>query len=438
MDSVGRTVYGTQQAQYSYIRDNYFDNGITLTPRIWHLDIESIPPRGSGFPNPQEALYPVTSFQIYDTYANKNILIIREPLHDEYTFKQRNPNTIIKVVDTEKEMFEVFAKLLDYMKPSIIAAWNGEMFDIPYITNRAKQIDGFNYRRLSPIKVINERKINGTEDVIFDWEGVTLVDTMLAYKAFTYKTQTSYSLDNIANVELGIGSGKVDYGEYKDIIEFHEKDYDKFMDYAIQDIQILKKLDEKMNFNKLLVMMSSMMGINPADAFGTVKPWGMYLQNKALQQNIVMPETTKHLLDEGITGGYVAEPQTGLWNWVASIDINSMYPLLGITAHNMSAEKYIPYENLQPDAKLIYDKWMSNEDETKFLSKTGLVDETKEIQEICQKYDMSFGMNAFFKNDSQGILPNLVLNIYNDRKVSKGKMLTFKALKTKLQDSMEV
>ena len=209
------------------------------------------------------------------------------------------------------------------------------------------------------------------------------------------------------------------------------------MDYAVQDVQILKKLEEKLNLMQLLVTLANMMGINPADAFGTVKPWGMFLQNKAYKMGIIMPQSTKHHLEEGIIGGFVGIPQTGLWDMIASIDVNSEYPLLGIVAHNMSAEKYIPYEDLAPDAKVVYDKWMSNENEDKFLNDTGLVDETKEIQVICEKYNMSFGMNAFFKNDSVGILPEIVNNIYNERKVSKGKMLVYKALKTKFEEYVE-
>ena len=42
MDTVGKTVYGTQQPVYAYIRDHYFGNGVILKPRIWAVDIESI------------------------------------------------------------------------------------------------------------------------------------------------------------------------------------------------------------------------------------------------------------------------------------------------------------------------------------------------------------------------------------------------------------
>ncbi len=430
MDSVGRNVYGTQQAVYNHIRKNFFGNGITLTPRIWHFDIETIPDRGAGFPDPQLAEFPITCIQIYDTFEKKNILLLIKPLDDEFSFKKRNPNTIIKVCKDEKHLLETFVKLMDYMKPSILSAWNGENFDVPYITNRAKKIPGFNYRKLSPISVIKEKNVDDV--IIYEWEGITLVDAMIAYKSFTYITQTSYSLDNIANVELGIGSGKVDYGEYKDIIEFHEKDYDKFMDYAIQDVQILKGLDEKLNLNQLLIMLSTLMGINPADAFGTVKPWGTYLINKALEQNIVMPESTKHQLDEGIIGGFVAEPQVGLWNWVASIDYDSMYPNQ-IIAQNMSAETYIPYDRLPEELKTLYDTYMVDEDETKFLDESI----AEEVSVLCKKYNVSFGINAFFKKDKIGIMPELVSEIYEDRKIAKGKMLKYKVLKTLLNETIK-
>lgn len=424
-EMINKRVYGTQPAHYAYIRENYFDNGLDLKQRVWFLDIEAVADR--GFPDPDKAEWEINVMQIYDNYTNKNIILTSKPLNDPEAFKKNNPNVTLKQHENEIEMAKTFLSLLEFMKPTMMSTWNGEGFDIPYITNRFKKLNGVNYRRLSPINVIKEDNYMGETKIT--WEGITHIDMMLAYKEFTYVTQTSYNLDNIAKVELDSGDGKVDYGEFNTIKDFFKGNWDKFVEYAARDTEILKELEDKLKLNELVKILAYKMGINMSDTFGTVKPWGMYLTNLAMQKNLVMPKDEKHTLDKGVIGGYVAPPQKGLHDWVASIDYNSMYPK-NIESCNMSAETYVPYDLLPADAKAIYDKYMSDEDEDKFLDDTVM----KEVTDLCQKYNYSFGLNAFFKKDFTGILAQVMGDVYAERKVAKGKMLIFKTLGNRIAD----
>ncbi len=379
-----------------------------------------------SFPDPQLAEKTVSQIQIYDSYSNKIIILSLDKMVDETKFKKYD-NLIFKHYYDEKELFKDFIKLLENLKPTVITAWNGDSFDFPYITNRAMKLDGVNYRRLSPINKVKE--IKTMEGMNYDWEGIYLIDMMKAYKKFVTKPQVSYALDNIVKVELGVGEGKVDYGKFDDIVDFYHGDKDLFIEYSIQDVLLLKKLEDKLKLIELMKILSSMMGINMDDSFGTVKPWGQYLTNLAMKEGLVMPFDRHSRLDKTIIGGYVRQPQKGKHNWLVSVDVNSMYPLLGMRAFNMSPETYINEYELPQELKNLRAKYHTHEHEEVYLNPDSLA----EIREVTHKYDVAFGMNAFFRRDNEGIIPEIVGNIYSTRKEVKRKMLMYKALQAKLK-----
>lgn len=393
MDALGKDVFGGQQPQYKYIRDHFFQNGKDSDIRIWFLDIETLgpDPKDKTFPDPQLAEKPVTQIQIYDSFTKKIILLSLDKMEDSSKFKKYK-NLIFKHYDEEKDLFKDFIKLIENLMPTVITAWNADYFDFPYLTNRAKKLDGVNYRRFSPISKISE--IKTMEGVNYDWEGIYLIDMMKAYKKFIYTPQVSYSLENIAKVELGVGEGKVDYGEFDDIIDFYHGDKDKFLEYAIEDVEVLRKLEDKLKLIELMKILAYMMGINMDDAFGTVKPWGQYLTNLAMKKSLVMPFDRKSHLNKTIVGGYVREPIKGKHNWLVSIDVDSQYPLLGMRSTNASAETYINEYELPQELKDLRNKFHTHEDEEVYLDSKNL----EEIKEVCHKHGVSFGMNAFFRH----------------------------------------
>jgi DNA polymerase elongation subunit (family B) len=170
------------------------------------------------------------------------------------------------------------------------------------------------------------------------------------------------------------------------------------------------------------------MGINYEDTFGTVKPWTQFLTNLAIKEKLVMPYQRKSKLDKPIVGGFVREPTVGVSEWLFSIDVNSMYPLLGIVAFNMSPETYVNLDEMSEDLMKIRQEFHGHEDERVYLNEYNL----QKIKEVVHKHDVSYGINAFFSKKKIGIIPKIVKDIYKQRKEAKGKMLAFKALRAKV------
>ena len=101
--------------------------------------------------------------------------------------------------------------------------------------------------RLSPWGIVRERNvmINGKANQAYVIEGVESLDYLDVYKKFTYTQQESYRLDHIAFVELG--ERKLSYEEHGNLFTLYKEDYQKFIDYNLRDVELVHKLDEKLD-----------------------------------------------------------------------------------------------------------------------------------------------------------------------------------------------
>ena len=78
-------------------------------------------------------------------------------------------------------------------------------------------------------------------------EGINALDYLEVYKKFTYtRNRESYRLDHIAHVELGVG--KLSFDEYSNLYTLHKRDYQKFIDYNIKDVELVVQMDDKNRF----------------------------------------------------------------------------------------------------------------------------------------------------------------------------------------------
>jgi DNA polymerase elongation subunit (family B) len=387
------------QFPYTYIAEKYskqiqFDSS---QMRIVTIDIEV--ECENGFPNADKALEPMLAITIKNHDTGR---IKVWGLHDYHN--DREDVQYIKC-QTERELLAQFLAWWESDYPDVITGWNTEFFDIPYICNRIKSVMGEEaMKRLSPWGIVNSRMVNsgyGRKDQVYDIVGVVEVDYLQLYRKFTYSAQESYRLDHIAFVELG---ERKDENPYETFRDWYTKDYQSFLDYNIQDVELVDRLDDKMKLIDLILTMTYEAKVNISDSFTSVKYWDVLIYNHLLKRKIVIPQKTSHKSKgEKYVGAYVKEPQVGQHKWVMSFDLNSLYPHL-IMQYNISPETLLPEKRLPVD-----------------------VDHLLDNKPLPKLEGATFTPNgAVFHKRHQGFLPEMMQSMYNDRTIYKKKMLQAK------------
>lgn len=421
-----------------------------------------------SFPDPELAEQEITLIQVLDNIEQTvYILGLRDFDLNELTNLGYEFNYKVKYANckTEIQLLNTFLVMFNKLNPLLILAWNGNGFDYPYIVNRLKNL-GFSeslskYGSTTLTKSINDK---GRVSYKLDSNGHFFMDFMEIYKKFTFDPRSSYSLDNISEIELG--EHKVPHTEFLTFDSFYtgtdyqytEKEYSdklrelirksygsdeffknvnlQFVYYGITDVILLKKLNDKLQLVELMSTVSEIMGVLLDDTLKTVKPWSQHIANEAMKQKKVMPPK-REVESPKIVGGFVKEPIPGLCKWCMNVDVNSMYPMLSIAAFNMSPETYISMDKAPADLRdLLKSVIKKDQDEEQFLDlKDNNPEKFKKITELLQKYKLSLGINgALFDISKKGLIPSLVTEIYNNRKKAKKTMNNYIAKSVMIKD----
>jgi len=455
------------------LRDKFYESGAEeleyydeLTGKWIDLNTSIYFERNSGFPVPEKALEPINLMQIYDNKLKTLIILgLRDWKHqDDYTYDYD-----IKYIKCNDEihMLQTYNKLFKKCDPLIIYAWYGAGFDFPYIHNRMKRlgIDTNEMSNYGDVK-LTESEFQGKKEFRFSTDGHFYIDLMEVYKKFTFHPMVNYSLDTVAEFELKKNKRKHhEYAAFDDFYtgkyiipddpseeqlnspiykaaiagdwdEVKELSHSNFVDYGITDTYLLKELDEKKNFTVLMMMIAEKMGVSLLDSMGTVKPWSQYISNKSMMNNQVMPFKKDHG-QPMVVGGYVREHVPGKLKWVLSGDVNSMYPLLGMVGFNMSPETFISKPDLPPKLRDIVIKYFNDQEEANRLELPENV--WKETTDLLNEHNLALGINgAVFNKDKLGMIPEMVLDIYETRSKAKQTMFKYEQQKELIKEIIRV
>ena len=401
-------IFGNSSYQYAFIADE--QKGMVdwkmedLSIAILDIEVGS----ENGFPDPYLANEPITAIAI--KYINGAMTVFACG-----DYKVQGDEVYIKC-DDEYNLCKKFLRFWEENCPDAISGWNIKFFDIPYIVNRFNKILGEDEtKKLSPWGYINSRKtvMNNRELVAYDFVGVSTLDYIELYRWYAPggKSQESYSLNNICNVELG--ESKISYEEFDNLHQLYKLNHQKFIEYNIKDVELVLKLEQKLKLIELGLTLAYDTKTNYEDIFAQTRMWDSLIYNYLFERKIIVPPKSHNDKSSAFEGAYVKEVQVGKHDWVASFDLNSLYPHL-MMQYNISPETLIEVSD--------YDKEMRD-----VISKGVSVDKMIEQNVDTSKLTgVTITPNGqFFRTDKQGFLPKMLEEMYVDR--SKFKKLMLKA-----------
>ena len=355
-----------------------------------------------GFPEPSRAENKITAIALYDKTADKYHCFILGDVKN---------TDVIESFQSEEELLQRFYQKYLEINPTILSGWNIDGFDIPYLYNRTRRVMGDTFANaLSPIGEVfySEHKKR------YKIAGVSCLDYLALYKLFTYTQQSSYRLDFIGQLEVGIG--KVEYEGTLD--DLYKNDIDKYIEYNLNDVVIVKELDDKLKFIDLARGIAHVGHVPYEDVYYSSR----YLEGAILVYlkdiGVVAPNKDLNARDkmndgEKFTGAYVKDPVPGRYDWVYDLDLTSMYPSVIMSL------------NISPEMKLgklsgwDAEEFIKGTPKTYSMEVNGRVKGTfnnTELKDLFDKNKVSISSNGvLYRNDKKGLIPTLLRKWFDER-----------------------
>ena len=377
--------------------------------KLCFLDIETF--SVDTFPDVDDPTHTINVITCYDNFSKKFHTYGLKP----YTGEDKD-NVIYTHCDNERELLIKFIEYLEQDYPDILTGWNSEGFDIPYIINRMERILGKEYvNRLSPVNNVYFRVMRGQfaqERKRYYIDGISCLDFLDVYRRFCLKLRESYKLDAIGEIELG--ENKIDYGGMS-LAELSENDWNTFVDYNIQDVNLLVRLEEKLQYFQLLRMLAYVGVTTFEGAMGTIQGINGALCIRARNRGEIISTFVRTITEGKNPGAYVAEPKGGFKENVVSFDANSLYPNVMISLNTSPETKVGKVETL--DDKVIIQHVSGKQFS---LDKPAFVKFLKDEQ--CALSKAGF----LFSQKKKGIIPEFLEYYYNKRVEIKKRLFEVK------------
>lgn len=406
---------------YKAIQELYHDTDASSPMNIGLFDIEVDfdLKDGKGYPRPENPYGEINSIQIYDKTNHRYIMFIPDHLKNVINLTDTVENIPVKIfwTMTERDMLSKFASL-DFI--DLYSGWFSDGFDLPYLIKRAEKLFGEKQAKTMFCRdgfKFHSRKFldgYGNESEKYTLVGRQHVDFMELYKKFNPGQKPSFSLDAICEFEE-VGK-KIQYEDEGDLGTLYRENPQKFYEYALHDVRLLKDLDRKLGIMDLAIMLARMSLVKVADVTGAVKPIEQnlikYCRNNG---NIVLPNKRENEATK-IPGAIVYDTVPGVNSWTISVDLTALYPstmmMLGLsneTATLQCADRGNDYWNIAA----------RSEKQIELIDRRSGSVETmtaREVSDFIRENGFVISGNGTIFDGTSGLLAKFVSDIVTKRK----------------------
>lgn len=439
-------VWGNENIIFQYINETYKDEADLSKVNIGFIDIEvnSREKVGDqwvdgGFPNAEEAKFPITAICQYNSYEKKYHIFTTALWKKEDSILDYANDIVYHFSRDEKELLTLWTKFFSASYPHILTGWNCTFFDIPYIVNRCKILFGDVFlERLSPWGMVDEqenRDTFGTVHTTYSFVGVPIIDMMDAYKKYRYKPRESYTLDFILKAEMPDTVRKIEFTGSHGQLYWEQPQL--HTDYCVNDVYGTVEMEKYIQMIGTCLMLSYYAGVNFGDNFSTIKFWENLIYRECESRGIAIP-LKAHSAKEDFEGAYVFETVNGFHKNVISFDLTSLYPSI-MRQFSISKDVYIDGPKRQDYMNQILEVLKENNEIELYEAiavKSRLIDYyvkyttlprcfTEKLQELgvtmtanCQLFDVT----------KPALFSDLINKLFKERKANKKTSQNYKQL----------
>jgi len=401
--------YGVNDEPSTTHREIFFDIETEMGDALTEEYIKSAPKK-------------VTSIAWYDKQVDLWGIVILDPKGQLNHTKAKNKEII--PCKTEEELLGKFLERFRDINPDIIVGWNSDYFDVPYLYYRMCNVLGEDFaKHLSPIGYVRETP--WFKDQYIQICGVESLDYMRLHKKFSWADEPSMRLDAIG--EKYVGMNKIEYEGNLDAL--FETDIHKFIKYNFVDVEILKKLDEKLDYLALVKNLSHKGKHNYSEVYANTKTQDGAISAYLLSKGIIPPAKDRNPMSKkGYAGGYLFCPKAGIYNYVFDEDLTSLYPSIIMTI-NIGKETMV---GRIIDADDRNNRLGLNDLKCRDYAEELIVENIKRnrtkvnigrIIRMIEENDLSISANGvMFNTDRESVLSTILKKWFDERVLYKGKM----------------
>ena len=401
--------YGVNDEPSTTHREVFFDIEIEMGEALTEEYIKSAPKK-------------VTSVAWYDKQTDQWGILILDSKGQMSRTKAKNREII--PCTTEQELLAKFLERFREIDPDIIVGWNSDYFDIPYLYYRMCKVLGPDFaRHLSPIGYVRETP--WFKDQFIQIAGVESLDYMRLHKKFSWADEPSFKLDAIGEKYAGLK--KIEYEGSLD--RLFETDVETFIQYNFRDVEILKVLDEKLEYLALVKNLSHKGKHNYSEVYANTKTQDGAISAYLLSQNIIPPAKERNPISKkNYAGGYLFCPKAGIYNYMFDEDLTSLYPSIIMTI-NIGKETMVgriidaddrnnrlglnDLKQKDPNEDLIIENVKRNRTKMK----------VGELVKFIEKNEWSISANGvFFDTNRESVLSTILKKWFDERVLYKNKM----------------
>jgi len=390
-------VFGDQKPDTKLVRIKTIDIEVFAATQTDPNDPSTA--KADGFPDPEICKWPVDAITMYDNIDDRyDVYSYRSWSKTKSTLK---PELLEKVrfhkLANEKELLQAFVQDWRENFPDIVTGWYSNSFDIPYLHRRISMVLGESVAdSLSPygrteIKTMQDNQ-NGQRQII-KLLGIAQLDYIELYKKFVLEPRSSFRLGAISTIELG--ETKLEFEG--SLIELALNNSQGYLDYNIVDVDLVKRINDKLLLIDLMMYMTYDAGMTFEDGYSPLKQWDSIIFNHLRKLKKVVP-MKRRSTPSAFEGAFVKDPLVGFWKWIVAFDLESLYP--GI----------IRQGNISPET--IVDQYY-NANVNDYVNRRVNLD--GEQYSVCAN-------GTRYRRDIRGVIPTVVEHVFNQRKVFKNLM----------------
>jgi len=339
----GGTVF---EADIPFVRRFLLDNSLKFfserDPSFLIFDIE-VYSESSGMPDAKKDEIVMISYSFFKEGA-----FVEERVLSAVQGRMEGPlPEYASEFPSEKALIVEFVSVLRRLDPHIIAGYNSDNFDFPYLSARAEILKVPLLLGTAENSRLSFKKRQRISAGIPEIPGRQVVDVYLFVRYIVSHDPSFHArtldLDSVGTEIFGEGKTDFDFEELPEIMRTG-KGVLNFIEYSLRDAKVTARLFEK--FLPLMLELSRALYLPPSEisrmTSGQIVEW--FLVKEAHERGILVPnrpssEASQERDEQRFEGAFVRDPERGLHENVAACDFRSLYPSI-IISHNIAPETF--------------------------------------------------------------------------------------------------